>query len=185
MKTIIGKILELLLGNNQKEREGIIFYFKSLIFLVLIVCFFSNRMWDMNKNIKDMLNVNKITDFIKGCQIGIYFFTSLAIIAFILIIVSSIVCFIGEEVFKKYFSYINRIKIGAENRLIYSLEDVLLLLMITYIFDENVLQNYIATYPDAVLVILLILFIWVFFTSIIKGIVDRFFFLKPYYEKEI
>lgn len=184
MKTVIGKILELLLENNKKRRDGIIFYLKSLMFLILIVCFFSNKMWDMNKNIKDVLSVNDISCIIKAFQIGIHFFTSLAIIAFTLFIISTIVCIISEDFLKIYLSYINRIRIGAGNRLIYSIEDVLLLLMVTYIFDENVLQNYIVTYPNTVLAMLLILFICVFFTSTIKGIINCFFLLKSYDEKE-
>lgn len=184
METMIGKLLELLFGKSQKEREGAIYYFKSLIFLILIVCFFGNKIWNMNESIKNMLSANAITYITECAQIGIHFFTCLAIISFVLVVVAAILYLLSVKFFEKREVYFNRMRIGAENRLCNSIEDVLLLLMISYIFDENILQSYVELYSGIVLVILGVIGIYEFFTSSVWGIINRFFMLKSYDEEE-
>ena len=75
-------------------------------------------------------------------------------------------------------------RIGAEFRLSNSVEDILLFLMIAYIFDKNVLQNYISIYSSCVYIILGLICLFEFFTSSVKGIINRFFMIIPYDEKE-
>ena len=184
METMIGKLLEWLFGKSEKERDGAIFYVKSLRFLILIVCFFSNKMWNMNDSIKNLLSANAITYITESSQIGIHFFTCLAIISFVLVFVAAILRFLAGKFFERYEDYFNRVRIGAENRLCYSIEDVLLFLMVAYIFDENILQSYVAIYSNVVFAILGIICIYEFFTSSVWGIINRFFMLKPYDEEE-
>lgn len=182
METIIEKLLEWVLGKSQKD--GAIFYFKSLLFLILIVCFISNKMWNMNESIKNLLNAKAIAYITESVQIGIHFFTCLAIISFILTFFAAMLRLFPGKFFERYNDYFNRVRIGAENRLCNSVEDVLLLLMIAYIFDENILQSYVAIYSNVAFRILGILCaIYVFFTSSVRGMINRFFMLKPYAEE--
>lgn len=186
MGVVIEKILEWTLKKNQREREGAIFYLKSLLFLVLIVILLSDKFWDTSGSIKNLLS-EKVTRYVfEISNIGIHFFTSLAIISFVVLIISAIICEITKNAtcFHKYNNYFVQMRLGSEFRLMYSIEDVLLFLIIAYIFDKNVFQNYISTYSKFVLVVLGILCAFQFFTSSVVGIISRFFMLKPYDEME-
>ena len=180
MGTIIGKLLDWLFGKSPRERDGAIFYFKSLMFLILIVIFVSNKFWNMSDSIKNLLNENAITYIVEISNIGVHFFTSLAIISLGVVIVAAIIRVIAGKYFDKYENYFNRMRIGAEFRLSNSAEDILLFLMIAYIFDKNVLQNYISIYSNCMFIILGLICVFEFFTSSVKGIINRFFMLIPY-----
>lgn len=186
MGTIIGKLLDWLFGKSQRERDGAIFYFKSLMFLILIVIFVSNKFWDMSDSIKNLLGTNVGLYVLEISNIGIHFFTSLAIISFVIEIISGIMCSLARKVscFAKYKNYFNQMRIGAENRLLYSIEDVLLLLMTVYIFDTNVIQNYTSVYSNYIALGLGIICAIQFFTSRVVDIINRFFMLNcPFDEK--
>lgn len=184
MGTIIGKLLDWLFGKSPRERDGAIFYFKSLMFLILIVIFVSNKFWNMSDSIKNLLNENAITYIVEISNIGVHFFTSLAIISLGVVIVAAIIRVIAGKYFDKYENYFNRMRIGAEFRLSNSSEDILLFLMIAYIFDKNVLQNYISIYSNCMFIILGLICVFKFFTSSVKGIINRFFMLIPYDEEK-
>lgn len=186
MGAVFGKILDWLLGKSQKERDGAIFYFKSLIFLVLIVILVSDRFWNMSSSIINLLNTKVVHYVFEISCIGIHFFTSLAIISFTVVIVAAIIGVITRNVerFEKYEDYFNRMRIGAEIRLTYSAEDILLFLMISYIFDKNILQNYISIYSNYIMGLLGIICVFQFMTSSVVGIINRFFMLRHYEEKD-
>lgn len=187
MATIIGKIVDWIFGKNQRQRENSLFYLKSLLFLTLIVISISDKFWQMSSSIKKLLGVNVGFYILEISNIGIHFFTSLAIISFVIVIISAIICEITRRVicFEKYENYFNRMRIGAEFRLSYSVEDVLLLLMTAYIFDTNVIQNYISVYSDYIVIGLGVICAFQFFTSSVAGIFNRFLMLNlPYDEKE-
>ena len=139
--TVVGRILDWLLGKSQKERDGAIFYFKSLLFLILIVILVSDKFWNMSSSIINLVNANVVHYIFKISCIGIHFFTSLAIISSVVVLVATIICLITRKIkrFKKYEDYFVRMRIGAEFRLTYSVEDILLFLLIAYIFDKNIL----------------------------------------------
>ncbi len=184
MKTLIGNLLDSLFKKNKKEREEIIFYFKSLLLLILIVCFLSNKMWNMNDSIKNLLSTKAITFITESSKIGIHFFTCLAILLCVLVFIAAILRLLAGKFFTSYEDYFNRMRIGMENCLCNSAENVLLFFMIEYILGENVLQSYIAIYSNVVFAILGIIGIYQFFTSSIWGIINRFFVLKSYDEEE-
>lgn len=180
MDTAVGKVLEWAFGKNKRERDGAIFYLKSLLFLILIVILVSDRFWDMSSSIKKMLNIDVVYYILYISNIGIHFFTSLAIISFVVSIMSAIICEVAKRItcFKKYEDHFGRMRIGAEFRLLHSVEDVLLFLIIAYIFDKNVLQNFIFIYPKFILIVLGILCVFQFLTSRLVGILNLFFMLK-------
>ena len=185
MATIVGKILEWLFGKSQRERDGVIFYFKSLLFLCLIVILVSDKFWNMSTSIISLLSANVLRYVFEISCIGIHFFTSLAIVSFVVVIVASIICLVTGNVerFEKYDNYFNRLRIGAEFRLTYSVEDVLLFLMIAYIFDNNIVKNYITIYSNYIIGVLGIICMLQFLTSSVVGILNRFFMLNHYDKK--
>lgn len=184
--TVVGKILDWLLGRSQKERDGAIFYFKSLLFLIFIVILVSDKFWNMSSSIMNLLNANVVRYIFEISCIGIHFFTSLAIISSVVLFVAAIICLIIKKVerFEKYEDYFVRMRIGAEFRLKYSVEDILLFLLIAYIFDKSILKNYIDIYADFIVWVLGIICVFQFLTSSVVGILNRFFMLKHYDEKE-
>lgn len=184
--TVVGRILDWLLGKSQKERDGAIFYFKSLLFLILIVILVSDKFGNMSSSIINLVNANVVHYIFKISCIGIHFFTSLAIISSVVVLVATIICLITRKIkrFKKYEDYFVRMRIGAEFRLTYSVEDILLFLLIAYIFDKNILKNYIDIYADFIVWVLGIICAFQFLTSSVVGILNRFFMLKHYDEKE-
>ena len=186
MGTVVGKLLDWLLVRSQKEREGAIFYFKSLLFLVLIVILVSDKFWNMSSSIINLLNANVVRYVFEISCIGIHFFTSLAIISSVVVLGTAIICLITRKIerFEKYEDYFVRMRIGAEFRLTYSVEDILLFLLIAYIFDKNILKNYIDIYANFIVLVLVIICAFQFLTSSVVGILNRFFMLKHYDEKE-
>ena len=186
MGTVFGKIIDWLLGKNNREKEGTIFYLKSLLFLILTVILVSDKFWNMSSSIKNLLSEKVFFYIFEISTLCIHFFTSLAIISFVMVIVSAIICEITRKVkcFDKYSNRFNRMRIGAEFRLSYSVEDVLLFLLIVYIFDKNVLQEYISIYSKFIWITLGIICTIRFLTSSMVGVVNRFFMLNPYEQEE-
>ena len=186
MDTFVGKILDWLFDKSQRERDGIIFYLKSLLFLVLIVILVSDKFWNMSSSIINLLSANIVRYVFEISCIGIHFFTSLAIISFVVIILAAIICVITRNIerFEKHENYSIRMRIGAEFRLTNCVEDVLLFLIVAYIFDKNILQNYISIYSDYIIGVLGIICVFQFLTSSVVGILNRFFMLRHYDEKE-
>lgn len=184
MEKIIWEILEWLFGKKQKEREGAIYYFKSLLFLFLIVCYLSNRMWNMNDNIERVLSLNTITYITTVSKICMHFFTSLEIVSLAVFFIAILLGFLPEKILRDKEIVLMRIRLGAEIRMLNSSENVLLFLMIASMFEENVLQNYIAIYSNGAY-ILLIISVYEFLTSSMMGIINRFFLLKSHDEDDI
>ncbi len=180
MGTAVEKIVDWLMGKDQRERDGAIFYLKSLLFLILIVVLISEVFWDMRYSIEKLFRDDVacfVLDFSKIC---IHFFTSLSIISLVVIVVTAIISEVMKKIDKdgKRYDYFLRMRIGAEFRLKYSVEDVLLFLLIAYIFDKNILQDYLSIYSKFTLIVLGLICAWCFLTSSVVGILNRFFMLK-------
>lgn len=73
MGTVVGRILDWLLGKSQKERDGAIFYFKSLLFLILIVILVSDKFWNMSSSIINLVNAN-VVHYISKFPVSVFIF---------------------------------------------------------------------------------------------------------------
>lgn len=113
-----------------------------------------------------------------------HFFTSLEIVSLAVFFIAILLGFLPEKILRDKEIVLMRIRLGAEIRMLNSSENVLLFLMIASMFEENVLQNYIAIYSNGAY-ILLIISVYEFLTSSMMGIINRFFLLKSHDEDDI
>lgn len=177
MMALFSQLFGWVLNKSEEEKEQRTFYLKSFLFLVLIVIIASNRYWDMTGNIQLLLGTVAIEYVITITRIGIHFFTTLSILAFVVLIVSAII----YEVIKKisidsrWCGYFNRLRIGAELRLSSSVEDVLLLFLVAWVFNKNIIVDYANTYSEVFFMIMVVSCILQFVFSTVAGILNRFF----------
>ena len=182
MLSLLESLLNFFTEKTERERDARIFYVKSLMFLLVIVVFISDRFfWKMSQNINSMLG-EKISGYILNIvKLGAHFFTCLSIISFFVILIAAFLYLLVSKLSKnlEYQSYFQRLRIGSEFRFTYSLEDVILCLAIGYIFDKNFVRDYMDVYTNFIWICIFASCALEFLFSSVKGIIYRFFFLHP------
>ena len=90
MLSLLESLLNFFTEKTERERDARIFYVKSLMFLLVIVVFISDRFfWKMSQNINSMLG-EKISGYILNIvKLGAHFFTCLSIISFFVILIAA------------------------------------------------------------------------------------------------
>ena len=177
------KILECLLDFLfNKNKEGIIFGVKSFAFLILIIFFVGDKLWDLSSNLNELLSEDVVNNIMKISNIGIYFFSSFTIVSFVVVLASAIIYGISDKIIGKHSKYFHRMRLGTEIRLGSYAEDILLFLLIGYIFDKSIFTKYIMSFynHELTFVIIMLIVIYEFFTSTVWGILNRFFSLDSY-----
>lgn len=180
MINLLTKIFGIIFEKSEVEKEKNISYFKSLIFLALIVVWVAKKFMGFNivENLMYLLPSEEIVNYILIImQIGVQFFTTFAVMAFFIMVISGIIFEIIREHssdnrrIEKFF----RMKIGSESRLINSIENVIISLGIGLLFDKqflNIYQNMNINYFESIFVILCIC---VTVYGILQGVLNRFF----------
>lgn len=185
MTTFISQFINWILNKNETDREAKTFYLKSLLFLILIVIFVSNRCWNMVDNIKVLLGKNIMYYILTIVKVGLHFFTALAGLAFSIMLISGVTYILMDKLSNNYarINYMNRLRLGSEFRLRWSIEDIVLCLMVAYLFDKEIIFEYMYTYSEILWNIVFIIGICVFVFTTLKGIINRFFVLWGISEK--
>lgn len=177
MGEFMVKIVEMLWGESEEKRQTKLFQFKSFAFLALLLVLFSNMFWDMKKSIRSMLNEKMQIFVLNITRIGVHLFTSLVIIAFIIFVISAIVFEILDKVSNNIekIDYFHRLRIGSSFRFSNSLENVLILLMVGYIFDNSFINEYTAIYSEYLWICIFIACGLQFLFSSSIGVLNSFF----------
>ena len=133
MGEFLIKIFELLLGENKEKRQYRLFHLKSVTFL------FTSRVWNVQKCIKGLISEKIQSLIVDIARIGAHLVTSLVIIAFVRFVIAAIIDEIMYKVSNnnERIDYFHRLRIGASFRFSSSLENVLIFLMMGYVFDNN------------------------------------------------
>lgn len=179
MTNLISHLIDGVLNKNEREREEKIFYLKSSIFLILIVIFFSNKNWSMVDAIEILLGKKIIYYILIITKVGLHFYTTLAKLAFVIMFSTSIIyiCMSKISQNRKLINYMNRIRLGAEFRFRWSIEDIVLCLMIAYLFDSVIISEYVNTYSEIVVGFVFVAGFFVFTFTSLRGVLNRFFVL--------
>ena len=142
MISILEKFFGIIFEKSEVEKEKNISYFKSLIFLALIVIWAAKKFMGFNivENLMQLIPNEEIVNYILIImQICVQFFTTLAVMAFFIMVISGIIF----EIMKKYFinnkkiTLFMRMKNGSESRLINSIENVMIALGVGILFDKH------------------------------------------------
>ena len=183
MMSLLTKIWGMIFEKTEVEKKKNISYFKSLIFLTLIIIWWAKKFMGFNivENLMHLLPNEEIVNYMLIImKIGVQFFTTLAVMAFFVMVIFGII----YEIMKKHFifnekiSLFMRMKNGSESRLIDSIENVMICLWIGLLFDAhflNIYQNMSIDYFES---IFLILCVGVTIIEIIKGILHNFFVFR-------
>lgn len=179
MTTFISQFMNWMLNKNERDREEKTFYLKSLLFLILIVIFLSNKQWNMVDNVERLLGENIMQYILIITKVGLHFYTALAYLAFIIMFISSIVYIFMDKLSpnSELVKYMNGIRVGSEFRFTWSIEDIVLCLMIAYLFDKEIIFEYMYTYSEFLWIIVFIIGFLVFIFTSLKGVINRFFVL--------
>ena len=180
MMSLLEKFWGAIFDKNEVEKEKSISYFKSLIFLVLIVIWVAKKFMRFNivENLMKLLPNEEIVNYILIImQIGVQFFTTLAVMAFVIMLISGIIYEIIKEHSNKnkIIEYFSRMRLGSESRLINSIENVIICLWIGLFFDKQFLNIYENININYFGNIILILCICVTVIGILQGVLNRFF----------
>lgn len=180
MMSLLTKILGVIFDKNEIEKERKISYFKSLIFLTLIVIWVAEEFMGFNlvENIMYLLSDKEMVDYILIImQIGVQFFTTLVVIALVIMIISGIIYEVIKEHSNnnKQINYFSRMKAGSELRLENSIENIIICLGIGMMFDNQFLNIYQNIYINIIVAIILTIYVLVVINRILKGVLNRFF----------
>lgn len=187
MGEFLIKIFELLLGENKEKRQYRLFHLKSVTFLWLILILFTSRVWNVQKCIKGLISEKIQSIILDIARIGAHLFTSLVIIAFVIFVIAAIIYEIMYKVSNnnERIDYFHRLRIGASFRFSSSLENVLIFLMMGYVFDNNFVNEYTAIYSQYLWICIFIACGGEFVFSSSIGVLNRFFvFWSPLDKKD-
>lgn len=177
---LLAQLFGWTLNKNENEREHKVFYLKSLSFLVLIVIVVSEKCfkWNMIENIRDLLGDNIVGYMQRLTEISLHFFTALIAISMLVMIIAIILYLVVQKTSNnKLIDYLNRLRVGAEFRLKYSIEDVLIFLVLACFLDDSIVTEYQNTYSEALFGIVIFACGIIFFLSSLIGVLNRFFVL--------
>ena len=180
MNSLISKIL---LDTNEKEMQKKVFYLKSLVCLILIIIIISNFIWDMTDSIKVLLSEQVLTFAVNIIEIGLHFFTIFGVIALLILCMAAIANWIVEKLAKKTkrfeeinnTNYFYEMHIGATLHFERCVENVLLLLMLAFVFDYSLIEQYKNIYCDMFWWEFYVIFFVFFAFLFIKRIFNRMF----------
>ena len=181
MGASLAKCLANLIGiwfdRSKEQRNNAIFQFKSFVFLSLILILFSNIFWDITGCISSIISKEVQEWILDISKLASHLFTGMVIISVALLVVSAIIYKILYKKSKNSdrINYFHRLRIGCSFRLLNSLEDVLIFLIMGYIFDRNFVSHYTSVYSKYLWICIFIACIFEFFFSSSIGIINRFF----------
>lgn len=177
MGELLAKMFELLLEGNKEKRQSRLFHFKYFVFLCLILILFTSRVWDIQGCIRSLVSEQMKSLILDIVRIGVHLFTSLVIIAFAIFVISAIVYEILDKKSNNIerIDYFHRLRNGSSFRFSSSLENVLILLVTGYVFDNNFVSEYTSIYSQYLWICIFIACGIEFVFSSTVGILNRFF----------
>ena len=177
MVDLLVKMFEMLLEGNKEKRQSRIFHFKSFVFLCLILVLFTSRFWDIQGCVRNLVSEQIQSLILDIVRIGAHLFTSLVIISFVIFVISAIIYEIQDKKSNNIerIDYFHRLRIGSSFRFSSGLENVLIFLMIGYVFDNNFVNEYTSIYSRYLWICIFIACGIEFVSSSTVGILNRFF----------
>lgn len=163
----------------EHEREQKTFYLKSFIFLALIVVLITDLYWDINTHITNLFSNPTMSLILNIVEIGLYFFSTLAGVSFVILVIATILYMIFDHFTDKLetIDYLHHMIYGSQFRFSYSIDDIIILLMTAKIFNEIIFIEYKAIFSEAIWTVVCIIFALRFFFKSSKGVLNRFFVL--------
>ena len=119
-----------LLFKPVHEREQKTFFLKSFIFLALIIVLITDLYWNISTQITNLFSASTISLILNIVEIGLYFFSTLAGVSFVILVIATILYIIFEHFTDKLdtIDYFRRMVYGSQFRLSYSIEDIIIFL---------------------------------------------------------
>lgn len=181
MPQFLNAVFSWFFNKDEKEKEQKTYYIKSLLYLGVIILFICNYFHDTTNVIIEILG-NKILHYVSLFLIvGLDFFSVLCVMAIVIWFISLVLSVICEKLSdNKIYDYFLRMCYGSKHRLINCVENVTLMLLMAYLIDYSVFQQYKAMYSDNEWMVFCVILAVTFMTTSIKGILNRFFVLWPH-----
>lgn len=180
--TLLAQFLNWTLNKDEKERKYKTFYLKSAVFLVLSVILIGDKFmkFNMMEGIELLLGDTVVSYILGIAQVGIQFFSTLTLISVGVYVISIIIykamCKIFED--DERIDYFHRLIIGAMFRVRYSLENILICMLVGYLFDERFIRTYKIVYSQKIYWIIIFACGLEFCFSSLHGVINRFFLLN-------